>query len=375
MNLHTDKNFLAEYLNTASPSGYEEVAQKVWLDKIKSECGDKVETIIDDYGNAYATYRPSTSSEGKRHLIIDAHADEIGFFVFDITPEGYIKVGRLGGSDVTITGSTKVDIWPLKGTGMTGDPIKGVFGHPAIHVQETAHKFNIDEMFIDLGVSTEEEVRKMGIEIGSPITMERDFFELGEYYSGKSLDDKIGGYVTAMLLTSLVENNVELDYTLTVINSVQEEVGLRGAQMSIKTVNSIEPGAHVQAIAIDVCHCTNSPAYNINKSGSNKSGKGPVIMTAPSIHNKLSKTLMECYEGNGIPLQYAASGRSSGTNADSFAYIGTYPTALMKVALKYMHTTVEMVHSSDVDNLVKGLYLFTSGDYLPKSSEALGNKL
>lgn len=375
MKLYTDSGFLKNYLNTHSPSGYEENAQKEWLNFIKFEGGSKIETRLDEYGNAYATYRSRRSSTG-RHLIIDAHADEIGFFVSDITKDGYIKVGRVGGSDVTITASTKVNIWPLKTTGMKGDPIKGVFGHPAIHVHKGDHDFNIYDSFIDLGVSTSDAVRAMGIEVGSPITMDREYFEVGDYHVGKALDDKIGGYVTAMILTNLVRSDVMLDYSITVVNSVQEEVGLYGAQMSIKTLKEIDPSGDFQAIAIDVCHCTDSPAYNRRTDGNIKSGKGPVIMTSPSIHKTLSKRLMNCFEDNSIPLQYTASGRSSGTNADSFAYMGTIPTALMKVSLKYMHTTVEMVHKEDVDNLISGLYRFIAdGMYLPHKQDLIGNKL
>ena len=123
--------FLKEYLNAASPSGYEVIlgGQKVWVDYVK-QYAKKVE--IDDYGNAYAYYNPSNGE--KKKVLIDAHADEIGYFVFDITPKGFIKVGRLGGSDILITPSSRVDIWGENGV------VKGVFGHPAIHVQDETNK-------------------------------------------------------------------------------------------------------------------------------------------------------------------------------------------------------------------------------------------
>ena len=262
MSFNPDLQFTEKYINTNSPSGFEEQAQDVWEEQLTSQPnGNRVEIKRDNYGNSYATLR-SSEPNPTQHLIIDAHADEIGFLVSDITKDGYIRVRSLGGADITITASTRVNIWPLKEQAMRGTPVKGVFGHPAIHVHRGDYKFKTKDSFIDLGLSSDESVKALGIKVGSPITMDREFFQQGDYYAGKSLDDKMGGVITSTILTNLLKDNVKLDFTLTIINSVQEEVGLHGAQMSIDVLKSIEPGARLQAIAIDVCHCTNSPAYS-----------------------------------------------------------------------------------------------------------------
>lgn len=329
--------FLKEYVNTPSPSGYEMVlgGQKVWINYVTPFC-DRVET--DDYGNAYAYY--NKKKEGFKTVLIDAHGDEIGFFVFDITKDGFLKIGRLGGSDITIAPSSRVDVWGENGK------VNGVFGHPAIHIQEKELKLKVEDMFIDLGVSSSEEVEALGITVGTPITMSDGYMELGNYFCGRSLDDKIGGYINSQVLKSLYENKVELPFELVILNAVQEEVGLHGAQMASE---KIRPDV---AIVIDVTHDTDSPCYSKSKQGSVSFGKGVVFGNAPSIHKNLFKLLVNTAKENELPYQIHASGRGSGTNADSYAYPCGIPTCLLSLGMRYMHTTCEMVNKDDVKSAI-----------------------
>jgi len=340
-------DFLKEYVGAPSPSGYEMLlgGQKVWIDYVKQFC-DSVR--VDDYGNAYAYYNSLKHCDGAdftvkpniKTVLLDAHADEIGFIVFDITNKGFIKIARLGGSDITIAPSSRVDIWTDKGK------VTGVFGHPAIHVQVGKFEAKIEKMFIDIGASTREEVMEKGIKIGTPITMSDGYLDLGDYHCGRSLDDKIGGFINTQVLKHLHENKIELPFNLVIVNAVQEEVGLFGAKMACE---KIKPDV---AIAIDVTHDTDSPAYDKNKQGSISAGKGVVIMSAPSIHKKVQRLLEETATANNIPYQLTASGRGSGTNADSYAYPHGIPTGLLKMGMRYMHTTVETVHKKDVQSAI-----------------------
>jgi putative aminopeptidase FrvX len=333
-------DFLKEYINTPSPSGYEMLlgGQKVWIEYVRPFC-NRVE--IDNYGNAYAFYGPNPNFiSGIKTVLLDAHGDEVGFFVFDITKDGFIKIGRLGGSDISIAPAARVDIWGEKGT------VKGIFGHPAIHIQVGDFKAKLEDMFIDIGVSSKEEVEELGITIGTPITMSDGFMDLGKFYCGRSLDDKIGGFITAQVLKTLHENKVELPFQLVVVNAVQEEVGLHGAQLA---AGKIKPDV---AIVIDVTHDTDSPAYCKKKQGSVSAGKGIVLANAPSIQKNLLKLLIDTAKENEIKYQLSASGRGSGTNADSYAYPHGIPTALLKMGMRYMHSTVECVHKEDVDSAI-----------------------
>lgn len=346
--------FLKKYVGTPSPSGFEMElgGQQVWIDYVKQFCD---EIKIGSYGNAYAYYRNMDNYEdhaegsvlrkkkGVKTVLLDAHGDEIGFFVFDITDSGFIKIGRIGGSDITIAPSSRVDIWGEKGK------VSGVFGHPAIHVQKD-FKAEIEKTFVDIGVSSRKEVEKKGIVIGTPITMVDGYMTLGDYHCGRSLDDKIGGFINSQILKKLYENKVKLPFELVVVNAVQEEVGLFGAKMAAE---DIKPDV---AIAIDVTHDTDSPAYNKEKQGSISAGKGVVLMSAPSIQKKLLKLIIDTAKENKIDYQITASGRGSGTNADSYAYPHGIPTALVKMGMRYMHTTVETVHKKDVQGAIDLLY-------------------
>jgi len=345
-----DNKFLKKYINTPSPSGYEMQlgGQKVWIDYV-SQYADRVET--DEYGNAYAYYGSRIMKDGlptvsrkKKTVLLDAHADEIGFFVFDITDKGFLKIRCIGGSDITIAPSSRVDIWGEKGK------VVGVFGHPAIHVHRRKFEQKEENVFVDVGVSSKKAVEKLGITVGTPITMSDGYMELGAYYCGRSLDDKVGGFITSQLLKKLATEKVYLPFELVIVNAVQEEVGLFGAKMAAQL---IKPDV---AIAIDVTHDTESPAYDVAKHGSLTAGDGIVIMKAPSLQNNVVKLLTDTAKLNNIPYQLTASGGSSGTNADAYAYPHGIPTALLKMAMRYMHTTVETVHKEDVKSAIDLLY-------------------
>lgn len=200
-----------------------------------------------------------------------------------------------------------------------------------------------------------------GINIGTPITMKDGFMDLNEYYCGRALDDKIGGMVNIEVLKYLKEENIKLPFNLVVVNAVQEEVGLKGAEMAAKL---IKPDI---AIVIDVTHDTSTLAYDKKIQGSVNAGEGLVIMDTPSIHKKLKNTIIEIAELRKLPYQLVVNGKSSGTNADSYAYPNGIPTALLKLAMRYMHTTVEMVSKKDVGNLIELLKSIILSDKLIQS--------
>jgi putative aminopeptidase FrvX len=335
------EKFLEKYVSTPSPSGFEMQlgGQKVWIDYVKDFV---YEVKTDLYGNAYAYYNKPNKS--KKTILLDAHADEIAFIVSDIDDKGFIKVNRLGGSDIHITPATRVDIWVNN-----KKSIDGVFGHPAIHIQEGKFKVELNKMFIDIGVSSRKEVEKKGIEIGTPITMKDSYMKMPKYYCGRSLDDKIGGYINSQVLKELQDNKVELDFNLVVVNAVQEEVGLFGAKIASEI---IKPDI---AIAIDVCHDTTSPAYSRAKQGHIVSGEGVVLMSAPAVQKNLLQLLKKTAKENKIDYQMTTSGRGTGTNTDSY-FVKGIPSALISMGMRYMHTPSEMVHKKDVQSAIDLLY-------------------
>ncbi len=335
------KKFLKEYLNNASPTGHEHSGQQIWLNYIKPYSDDY---IVDTYGTAVGVINPGQ----KYKVVIEAHADEIAWYVNFITPEGYIYVIRNGGSDHQIAPSMRVNIHGKKGI------VKGVFGWPAIHVREPGKEDHptLKNIFIDCGAKNKEEVLEMGIQIGSVITFVDEMMELNDHFIvGRALDNRIGGFMIAEVARLLKENKIKLPYTLYVVNSVQEEIGLRGAEMISRR---LKPDV---AIVTDVTHDTTSPMYSKKDQGDIACGKGPTLTIGPAVHNNVLKMLEEVAETHKIPYQRHATSRSTGTDTDMFAYSSEgVASALISLPLKYMHTTVETIHKDDLDNVIKLMY-------------------
>ena len=263
-----------------------------------------------------------------------------------IDSKGYIKVIRNGGSDTLIAPSMRVNLWGKKGL------VKGIFGHPAIHIHYRNEKADLDSIFIDVGANSKEEVEKMGIEIGTPITFRDEFEKMGDYFVGRALDNRIGGFTIAEVARKLHESNVELPFKLYIVNASQEEVGLRGASI---VANKIKPDV---AFICDVCHETTSPAYNPAKEGLFEAGKGGVFAVAPGVQNNLLDMVRKVADKNKIKYQLGASSRVTGTDTDAFAYPNGTPSVLMSFPLKYMHTTVETVHKKDVKSVRNTMFEF-----------------
>ena len=333
--------FLTEYLNNPSPTGYESNGQKIWMKYLKQYV-DKF--ITDIYGTSVAVINPNE----KFKVVIEAHSDEISWFVNFITDDGLIYVIRNGGSDHQIAPSKIVNIHTKNGI------IEGVFGWPAIHTRKIAKEEppKLDNIFIDVGAKSKSEVEKMGIHVGCVITYPDNFKILNkDKYICRALDNRIGGFVIAEVARLVFEKKNKLPFGLYVTNSVQEEVGLRGAEMI--TAN-IKPDI---AIVTDVCHDTTTPMINKKEQGLTKIGNGPVISYAPAIQNNLREKIINIALKNKIPFQRLASSRYTGTDTDAFAYSnGGVASALISLPLRYMHTTVEMVQKSDIENLIELIY-------------------
>lgn len=334
--------FLEDYLNTSSPTGYEHRGQKLWMDYIKPYT-DEIRS--DPYGTCYGVLNP----EAPFKVVIEAHADEISWYVNYITDEGLIYVIRNGGSDQMIAPSKVVDIHGEKGI------VKGVFGWPAIHtrgVNSNEPVPKIENIFIDCGASSKKEVEDMGIHVGCMITYPDPFFELGgKYFVCRALDNRVGGFMIAQVARLLKERKKKLPFGLYIVNSVQEEVGLYGADM---VADSIQPQV---AIITDVTHDTSTPMIEKKKEGDVKCGAGPVVFYAPSVHHNLRDLILESAKEKKIPYQRAAASRATGTDTDAFAHSnGGVPSALISLPLRYMHTTVEMVHKDDVSHVIELIY-------------------
>lgn len=333
--------FFEKYLNNASPTGYEVEGQKIWMEYLKPY----VDTFITDtYGTVVGVVNPDAPYK----VVIEGHSDEISWYVNYITDNGLIYVIRNGGSDHQIAPSKWVNIHTEKGI------VKGVFGWPAIHTRDKAKEEapSLDNIFIDIGAKNKEEVDAMGVHVGCVITYPDTFQILnGNKFVCRAIDNRAGGFMIAQVARILKENKVKLPFGLYVTNSVQEEIGLRGAEM---ISHRIKPDA---AIITDVCHDTTTPMIDQKKEGLIELGAGPVISYAPAVQNKLRQRILDTAKSKEIPFQRMAASRSTGTDTDAFAYSNAgVASALISLPLRYMHTTVEMVHQDDVANVIRLIY-------------------
>ena len=338
---HESFKFLQKYLNNPSPTGFEKEGQKLWLEYIKPYID---EYFVDTYGTVVGVINP----DAKYKVVIEAHADEISYFVNYITKEGYIYLRKNGGSDPLVAPSKRVNIFGEKGI------VKAVFGWPAIHVRKPDQDKapTIETVFLDCGASSADEVEELGIHVGSVVTFEDEFMVLNDkFYVARALDNRAGGFMIAEVARMLKEKGKTLPFGLYIVNSVQEEIGLRGAEM---IAQRIKPDV---AIVTDVTHDTQSPMYEKKTSGDIHCGKGPVITYGPAVQNNLRDLIVKTAQETEIPFQRASATRATGTDTDAFAYSGAgVASALISLPLKYMHTTVETVHKDDVESVTKLIY-------------------
>ncbi len=333
------KKFLKDYLGNASPTGYETKGQEIWLDYVKPYID---EWHSDIYGTVYGIINP-----GKKYRVaIESHADEISWYVNYISEKGTVHVIRNGGSDQTIAASRRVNIHTADGF------VRGVFGWPAIHVRKGKDANlapTLENIFIDVGAKDKKEVEALGIHVGCVVTYDDPYEEINKKcFIGRALDNRLGGFCMAEVARKIHEEKIKLPYSLYVVNSVQEEVGLRGAEMIAQT---IRPDV---AIVTDVTHDTSTPMIDAKLEGDIRLGEGPAVTYAPSVHRTLLQLIEDTAKANQIPFQRVASSRTTGTDTDAFAYAnGGIPSALVSIPLRYMHTTVEMAHFEDVENLIK----------------------
>ena len=339
----TSLDFFRNYINTPSPVGFEYTGQRLWLDYIKPYVDT---TFTDPYGTAVGVINPDNAFK----VVIEAHVDEISWFVNYITNEGLMYLKRNGGVDHQIAPGHRGIIHGKKG------PVKAVFGWPAIHTRlsntEKEPVPKVENLFLDCGARNKKELEELGVHVGAVVTYQDGFDELAyDYYIGRAFDNRIGGFMIAEVARLLKENKRKLPFGLYVVNAVQEEIGLRGAEMIARR---IKPDI---AIITDVTHDTTTPMINKMVEGDTSCGKGPSLSYGPAVHNKLLQLVEEVAKKAEIPVQLRAVSRSTGTDTDSFAYANDgCPSVLISIPLRYMHTTVEMLHRNDIEQTIRLMY-------------------
>jgi putative aminopeptidase FrvX len=338
--------FLAELLAARSPSGAEQEAQAVFDAHVKP-AADRYEN--DALGNRIATLNPA----GDPVLLLAGHIDELGLQISYVNKDGYLYFNTIGGHDRVMIPGRRVIISTREG------PVLGVTGKRAIHLMDEADRKKVPEvheMWIDIGAKTKKEALAR-VRIGDVATYQPGFELLhGSVGVARAFDDKVGAYVVGEVLRRLAPQRKKLAARVVAVATAQEEIGVRGATAAAYSVNP-----HL-AIAVDVGHATDHPDCDQRKYGETTLGGGPIICRGPNINPFLYDRLVACAEALGIPHQFEADPRPTGTDARALQMgRGGVATGLVSIPLRYMHTPSELVDLEDVERTVQLLVAFALG--------------
>jgi len=335
------KTFLFDLLNTPSPTGFELPGQRKWAAYAR-QFSDRVEN--DAYGTAWATI--DGRAKKPRRVMLEAHADEIGFIVKHITKEGWLRIDRIGGSDTATARGRRIHLLGEKGV------VHGIIGNTAIHLrkdslgEEKAPK--IHELYVDVGVSSAEDVQELGLRVGHPAV----YADAAEEFAknriiGRALDNRLGGFILTQVLANVHRAKKKPGATVIAVNAVQEEIGGHGAKMA---AHRLRPDV---CVVLDVTHATETPGIDSAMHGEVKLGGGPSVTHGTCNHPLVVRRLMNCAKRLKIPLQHESSSRYSGTDTDViFETRDGIPSGLVSLPLRYMHSVVEMADLADVEQVI-----------------------
>ncbi len=334
----TTKQFLADLINSVSPSGYEGPAAKVW--KARAEAfAAKIWT--DTHGNSHAIVNPG----GSPRVMLAGHCDEIGFIISHIDDNGFLWIMPVGGWDPQIAQGQRVQIVAKKGI------VRGVIGKMAIHMQTPEQRKQVTEvkdLWVDIGAKDKKDAESM-VEIGDPLVVDHGFAEIANGIAvGRAFDDRSGAFVVLEAAKQLSALNPKAE--IHAVATAQEEIGLRGATTA---AYGIDPDI---AIAVDVTFATDHPnmAEAMKRKNLIELGKGPVLTRGANINSKLFDLLVKTAKAEKIPVQLSAEPRGTGTDANAIQINRDgVATALVGIPLRYMHSPCELISLADLEACVK----------------------
>ncbi len=329
---------LAQLLGAAGPSGYEAAPAAVFAEAGR-RFTDDVE--IDAMGSAIARVAgTSDPAHQAPFLAVVGHIDEIGLIVTHIDDNGFLRFMGVGGWDPQILVGQRVALMTRDGV------VPGVAGRKAIHLlrEEEREKVpKLRDLHIDIGAKDGDEAREL-VRIGDVAVIAGEPVELrnGRVVS-RSMDNRLGSFI-ALEAARLVAEAGGAPGDVAALGVVQEEITFAGARTS---AFRLEPAV---AIVVDVTHETGSPGVDVNEIGKHEFGQGPVIERGSVLNPVVFELLHDAAEREQIPFTVQASARSTGTDADAIHLSRAgVPTGGVSIALRYMHSPVEMVQLDDID--------------------------
>lgn len=338
------KELLAKLVEASGIPGAEDSVREV----IKKELqGHVSEMFTDNLGNLITK---KIGTLGRPTVMFAAHMDEVGLMVKYIDEKGFIKFAKVGGVVDQLLLSQRVKIHTEKGIA------SGIIGAKPPHLMKEEERKKIvefEDMFIDVGANSREDVEKLGVKVGNPITFERNLVELrNKLVTGKALDDRAG----CAILIETIKRLPKTEATVYAVFTVQEEIGLRGATVSAFKLN---PNL---AIALDITSAGDYPGIKEFESPI-KIGHGPAIKIVDGrkeslggglvAHPKVRELLIKAAEKEKIPYQLEVmEGGTTDATAIQLSREGI-PAGVISIPTRYAHSPVEVISLEDAENAVK----------------------
>jgi endoglucanase len=349
------KKFFKEILESPSPSGYEQPVQEV-VRRYAADFADEVRTDL--HGNVIASCNP----DAPLRVMFAGHADQIGLIVSHINENGYIYTNTIGGWDPQQLVGQRMTIYTANG------PVAAVIARKPIHLLDQDERKQVvkqKELWLDIGAKDRDEAAA-AVAVGDPVTLELSYQEMrNNLANSPGMDNKTGLWVCFEALRRAKKRG-ELKVAVFAVSTVQEEIGLRGAITSAYGVNP-----HV-GVAVDVTHATDCPSIDKTQEGDVKLGGGPVIYRGPNMNPVVVERLRAAAQSANITVQWGASGRGTGTDANAIQLCRAGVAAgLVSVPNRYMHSAVEMISLDDIDQCADLLAEFvvgmeTDSDFTPR---------
>jgi endoglucanase len=333
---------LRRLLTAPGPSGSEQPAAAVFREAASAFA----EITYDSVGSTVARVRGTGDG---RFVAVVGHIDEIGLIVHHIDDDGFLWFGGVGGWDPTILVGQRVEIATRNG------PVAGVVGKKPIHLldaEERKQAPQLKGLHIDIGARDGDDARGR-VRVGDVAVIAGEPVELPhERVVARALDNRVGCYV-AYEAARLVAEAGGAPGDVAAVAVAQEETTFGG---STTTAYSLRPDA---AVVVDVTFETDAPGIEEKEQGKHPFGSGPVLQRGSTLDPLLFDRLHEAGEAESIPFTVAASGRSTGTDADAFHISRAgIPTTVVSVPLRYMHSPVEMIQLDDVANAARIIAAF-----------------
>src|SRR5262245_35562902 len=329
-------DFLKDLLTSPSPSGYEQPVQTVVRNYVGA-FADEVRT--DWHGNVIAAVNPG----GAPRIMLAGHCDQLGLMVKHIDARGSVWADSIGGWDIQMLIGQQMVIWGQNGA------VPGVIARKPIHLLSADDRKKVPELkdlWIDVGAKDRDEARQV-VSVGDPVTFALGVHKLrNNLASAPGMDNKVGAWVVMSALQLVATR--EPQAAVFAGSTVQEEIGLRGAQTSAFAID-----ARI-GIAVDVTHATDCPTLDVKQYGDINLGDGPVLYRGPNVNPAVHARLVQQAGQSEIPFQIGGLSRAASNDANVMQITrGGLATGIVAIPNRYMHSPVEVVSLSDLENAAK----------------------